>query len=525
MPDLGLLPRRGARLLPLLSAGLLLASFPPLHLGVPPFVALVPVAVLVAELPPGADGAGTALRAGLLLGAVYFGLLLHWLVVALFRLSPVALPGYLSVVAVLAALVGLVVWALHRLHHGLGLPLWVALPLAWTAGEWLRAHLPGGLAFPWLGLGTSLTGYPELVGIAEVVGARGVTFWLAGVSGLGAGVLVRWRRGRSWKGASAAAILAAVLPAAWGVWRADTLRTRPAARVAFLQPDVPAEVKEEPIRAVETTRARLDGLLARIDAGEVDLVVTPETAFPVALEEPRWDSLRAWLRAEAREVGAPILVGAHGTGTSAGGEARRHNSAFLVGADGLSGYAYHKRRLVPVVETAPAIFGGVPGPAPASLASGRSRPLATIAGGARFGTLICYESAFPAEARAYRRAGADFLVNITNDAWYGGERWYTRTAGLWQHPAHLVMRAVETRTGVVRAANAGISMLVDPSGRVRESTDLFEEAVRVGDVRTTDVRTFYVRYGDVAGTGSVAAVLVLLLLGARRERRRPASGG
>ena len=115
--------------------------------------------------------------------------------------------------------------------------------------------------------------------------------------------------------------------------------------------------------------------------------------------------------------------------------------------------------------------------------------------------LICYESAFEDLARRYRAAGADFLVNITNDAWYG------RTAGPYQHATHLVMRAIETRTGIARAANDGISEFVDPLGRTSSATGLEVEAVVAGRLRTSDVIPPYVRLGDWVGT---VAVLVTL---------------
>ncbi len=104
------------------------------------------------------------------------------------------------------------------------------------------------------------------------------------------------------------------------------------------------------------------------------------------------------------------------------------------------------------------------------------------------------------------------LVNITNDAWYGREPWYARTTALWQHPAHMVMRAIENRMGVARAANTGISMFVDPVGRVYDATPLFQRDVRVDTVYTTDVRTFYTRFGDLVGNGSAAGALLLVLL-------------
>jgi apolipoprotein N-acyltransferase len=149
---------------------------------------------------------------------------------------------------------------------------------------------------------------------------------------------------------------------------------------------------------------------------------------------------------------------------------------------------------------------------------GQEWPLASIADGA-FGVLICYESSYPEASRAYRLEGADLLVNITNDAWYGREPWYSRTTALWQHPAHMVMRAIENRVGVARVANTGISMFVDPLGHVYEATPLFQEDVRVGEVFTTDVTTFYTRYGDLSGT-TAGTVCFLLLLSALADRIR-----
>src|SRR5690348_17834404 len=115
--------------------------------------------------------------------------------------------------------------------------------------------------------------------------------------------------------------------------------------------------------------------------------------------------------------------------------------------------------------------------------------------------MICYELQFEPLARAYRRAGAEFLVNITNDAWYG------RTAGPYQHATHLVMRAIETRAGIARAANDGISELVDPLGRTSIETGLEQDAAVAGLLRTSDVIPLYVRWGDWVGTLVVVATL------------------
>jgi apolipoprotein N-acyltransferase len=192
-------PRRGERLLPAVSALVLALSFPPLHLLVPPFVGLVPFALWLHGLPGDAEGRRSAVRGSMLFGAIYFGIVFYWILIALIWFTWLAILAFLSALAGLIAIAALFGWTMHRAVHGVRAPLWLALPVAWTGAEWVRAHLPSTIAFPWLGLGTSLTGFPELVGIAELVGARGVTFWIAAVNGLVAVAILelRARRGRS----------------------------------------------------------------------------------------------------------------------------------------------------------------------------------------------------------------------------------------------------------------------------------------------------------------------------------------
>ena len=522
-----LVARRGERLIPAVSGGLLALSFPPLHLLVPPFVGLVPFAFWLATLPPDAEGRRSAVRGSIVFGTVYFGIVFYWILVALIWFT------WLAILAFLGALVGLVAfaclfgWTFHRAVHVVRVPVWLALPVAWTAVEWGRAHLPGSLAFPWLGLGTSLTGFPELVGIAEIVGARGVTFWIAMVSGLLVQILLVWgERGRVLRLAGAA-VAAVALPMAWGVWRASTLPVREAADVAVVQPNIPEHIKLDTQAGIDSTLISLERLVPRIEPGSVDLVVLPEATLTVF---PRWRGHEGYpvlLESLARGVRAPIVFGALGYTGELGsrGDYVLYNSAFLVDPrEGLARYQYDKRYLVPMVERVP----WVPGAWLQGLAYfgkfgvGEGWPLVDVEGVA-YGVLICYESTYPQGSRAFRLAGADVLLNITNDAWYGREPLYARTTALWQHPAHMVMRAIENRMGVARSANTGISLYVDPVGRVYEATDLFEADVRAATVYTTDVTTFYTRFGDLTGSAAAAAAVLLLVASWRLGRRAAAS--
>ena len=146
-------------------------------------------------------------------------------------------------------------------------------------------------------------------------------------------------------------------------------------------------------------------------------------------------------------------------------------------------------------------------------------------GGARLGILICYEALYPELARSYRVAGADVLLNLTNDAWFGGADGRAATTALRQHPAHLVLRAIENRMGVARAAATGISLFVDPLGRVHRATEPGVAAVAVLDPGTTRGLTLYARLGDLAGTGSAALAALLALAALARRTRAGAHSG
>ena len=527
----GVIPERGDRLLPAVSAVLAISAFPPLHLLIPSFVALVPLAVWVVDQndgpdAPQGDAAGRVFRGGVWFGVLYFGPLLYWMPLALQAFTWWAVPAYLMVVIVLALGAGGFTWALRRLTHHCGIPLWLALPLTWTALEWLRAHAPGGLAFPWLGLGTSLTGYPELVGAAELVGARGITMWLALLNGLVAEAV---RAARSRDGARLSArwavafALVLAVPAAWGYWRARTLPLRAVGEVTVVQPNVAARIRLDGVRSNDSTMASLtrllperDGLSPNLPEGTAispDLVVWPEVTFFGPIESDA--SLRERVLAVAEQWSAPVVFGAIGETLTLEGDPVPLNSAFLTGREGgLTDFRYDKHRLVPMVESRPFRSGAwmEEGGGVDSYQRGVGWPLGSLRDGARFGILICSESIYASHARRFRLAGADFFLNLTNDGWFGREPWYTRTAALWQHPAHLVMRAIEQRVGVARAANTGLSLFVDPLGRVYGRTELFRAAVRSETIYTTDVLTLYTRTGDVAGWTALLLTLGLLVI-------------
>ena len=520
-------PRQGERLIPAVSGVLLALSFPPLHILIPPFVGLVPFALWMQRCPPDHEGRQAVVRGSIVFGAIYFGIVFYWILVALIWFTPLAVLAFLSALLALIGIAALFGWIFHRAVHTVGAPLWLALPIAWTAAEWTRAHLPSTIAFPWLGLGTSLTGFPELVGIAELVGSRGVTFWLALVNGLLASLVLGFVEGTSLRrrlGLITTIVVVVLGPMQWGIWRATTLETREIATVAVVQPNVPEHIKLDTRAGIDSTLISLQREMPRIPPGTVDLVVMPEVTLSIF---PAWEMHSDWVYPISEWAGyvrAPILMGGLGyEGDLTNGDYTPFNSAFLINAEGVTDYQYDKRYLVPFVERVPLLpvewfdafryFGGY--------GVGKGWPLAEVEG-TRYGVLICYESSYPEASRKFRQEGAEVLINITNDAWYGREPLYARTTALWQHPAHMVMRAIENRVGVARAANTGISLFIDPRGHVYDETEFFTSDVHVSVVETTDIQTFYTLYGDLVGSSSAIAAF-LLVLGSFRLARQSRS--
>jgi apolipoprotein N-acyltransferase len=260
---------------------------------------------------------------------------------------------------------------------------------------------------------------------------------------------------------------------------------------------------------VEGESARIvAGLLAQTDSavasGHPALVLWPEAAIPAAFAfRPVYADAISEL---ARRIATPILVGGldYLPSASANERGTYFNAAFYFDSAGQWRQypVYAKHYLVPVVERVPFIpprwleglrfFG--------AFGRGHLRPVYQTPIG-RVGTIICFESTFEDLARHYRAEGAEVLVNITNDAWYG------TTTAPGQHAAHLVMRAIETRSGIAQAANSGITEVVSPLGRVSHQTALESRASVIAALETSDVIPLYVRWGDWVG------VLVLVLSG------------
>jgi apolipoprotein N-acyltransferase len=221
------------------------------------------------------------------------------------------------------------------------------------------------------------------------------------------------------------------------------------------------------------------------------LVIWPETAAPFFFQTP--SVLQARVLELTREMGSPLLLGSPSF-QRRGSRIDYHNSAFLLSPEkGIEG-RYDKIHLVPFGEYAP--LAGILGftrdiiGAIGDFTSGTAFKIFSLPQG-KFAVLICYEAIFPDLTRQFVKEGAHFLVNITNDAWFG------RTSAPHQHLAMVTLRAVENSVPIVRGANTGISAIIHPDGRVVQSTDLFTREWLCGKINLAKSGTFYTQHGDL----------------------------
>ncbi|MEW5773170.1 MAG: apolipoprotein N-acyltransferase, partial [Thermodesulfobacteriota bacterium] len=319
-------------------------------------------------------------------------------------------------------------------------------------------------------------------------------------------------RGLSASRLAAAGLLG--LLALYGVWRVDTPpATVGEARVALIQGNVDQAHKWDPAWQAETLRRYSDLSAAEARAG-ADLLIWPETAMPFFFQDPA--PLSLLVRAQVRAMGAPLLAGSPAYTRELGArDYVLHNRAFLINSSGITLGHYDKEHLVPFGEYVP--LSGLLGFLPklvqgiGEFAPGRDQP-ALVLGNLALGVLICYETIFPELAQDRVEHGANLLVNISNDAWFG------RSSAPLQHLHLSVLRAVEQNRWMARATNTGISALIDPRGRILERTGLFATTSLAGRVDLVAETTPFHRWRTWVDAG--LALAALLPLAAVRGRRR-----
>jgi apolipoprotein N-acyltransferase len=473
--------------------------------ALPPFYALpllIPAFTGLVWLIDGARSLRSAFAAGWWFGFGHFVVGLYWVAEALL-VDPVKF-GWLVAFAVFGlagslALFPALAAGLAYLGARPGTGRVLILAASWTAAEWLRGHVLTG--FPWNLIGYVWTASNAMLQLAAVTGIYGLSLLTVAVAAMPAVLAVERSPRGEW-------LLIAVTALPLALWISGTLRLDaadvrnvPSGRLRVVQPDIAQTDKWAGAKQQHDFELLLH--LSAMPAGEpVSAIIWPETAIPFALNAD--EGARERIAAVAPPDGL-VITGAPRSGEQRGGATKFFNSIFAVDASGRIAATYDKSHLVPFGEYMPlrqylpldAIAAG-----PIDFSPGSGPRTIALPGLPPVSPLVCYEAIFPGEVTALGKRPT-WLLNLTNDAWFG------KSAGPYQHFAIARTRAVEEGLPLVRAANTGISAVVDPYGRVIARLGLGRRGVLDAPLpEALSAPTPYARYGD-----RILAAMLIVIVG------------
>jgi apolipoprotein N-acyltransferase len=503
------------------SGLLLVAAFPPLEWSVLAFVAFLPLLFVVRS-----EVSGGAFRLGWFAGAAQWLVTVFWL----HHVSWAAWVGLAFYCALYTGLFGMIAALLWRVCGASLLGRFCLPPVlavAWGGLEWIRGTFATG--FAWLPLAASQHENLALLQLATWGGSYLVSTLLMWMNVALAVTVHEYRLARTAgrRPANTTALSAfLVLALAWGhgIREMRTLQpTGPILKAALVQPGIPQMDKWTP-EMVDTIYGRLRSLTrGALAAEKADLVIWPETAVPddIRTSTNSYDVVLGLVT-----NGAPILLGSTDTEYRDVEKPRYFNSTFLFNTNGVIVSTYDKQHLVIFGEYIPLRKEFPPlgwlTPIEDSFTPGTtSRVFRLEYPAVGFSTLICFEDTVADVARGFVLAGAQLLVNMSNDAWFDP------SSCSRQHMLHSVLRAVENRVPVLRSCNTGVSCCIDRFGHVYDTATDAQGRTSGAAFRNTLVslpppgapQTFYTRHGDWFGPGAagVAGILVFVALWRRKK--------
>jgi apolipoprotein N-acyltransferase len=416
--------------------------------------------------------------------------------------------GFSLVLGLYFGLFGLAIALVKRATGNPRLAL-VAAPVLWTALELAASRIT---SVPWDQLGYSEVDNSLINQLAAWTGVYGISFVLVAVNALIAAALVlKGRTERIVSGVVGTVLLfggcaGTLVPSPKAPTSATAVLIQPNLEVGSEDAWPGAEWSQHIADFTRLAEEQCKDYIAGIpqtgaSAGEIvcapaptppDLVVWPESPAPFAEADPRFQQGMASV---ARAVQAPIVVGSVGMDFSAQDQTwHDFNSALIVDSNGARVGRYDKIHLVPFGEYIPfkdllffahKLTGRV-----ADFTRGDQRKVFRL-NGHRYGVFICYEAVFADEVRQFARLGAEVLVNVSDDGWYGD------TSAPWQHLNMARMRAIENRRWILRDTNSGVTAAIDPYGRVRQSIPRHRADALPAEFGFRDDVTFYTRHGDM----------------------------
>ena len=494
----GLLKRKSWELA-IISGSMIGLSFPPFKLGFLAWIGLVPlIKTIIIEKP--LQNAWSGFIAGFFMNL----LALHWLSFNIGAPKPFAIISLLSAAIYLALFWSFFCFVFSSIQSISGKGLLI-MPSLWVLMEFIMSI--GPLGFPWVSLATTQVDYLPIIQVAEWTGIYGVSFWVVTINVILYGLINSHRSNRI-------PIFNTLLFTIVSIWLLGYLRLatlsnqndKKQIKVSITQPNVGPHDKWE-IKKRNWVFSRLDSLYMLASEMEPDVIIWPEAATPAFLTKNHSQLLK--VRRNIRQSGIPLLTGT--IDWSMDSNSRSYfNSVALIGEEGEIPI-YHKNQLVPIGEFNP-FARQLPSSQELNLGNytrGKEKTIFKIKE-SYFASIVCFESVFPRIVRKLTNIGAQFLVIVVNDGWYGN------SAELYQHEAIARFRAIEHRYPVIRSANTGISAIIDRSGQEIKTLGIGETGVITASIVPFDGDTFYGRYGDWIVTVSLLSLLIISFNGWRK---------
>lgn len=512
---------------PAITSGLMLtASFPDSSLFYLAFAALVPLLISIQAMTP-----RTSFYAGFVTGFVHFLTLIYWIIPTVTIYGGLHPLLALSILALLCLYLSLYVGGFTFLLKKLNLSP-IVMPLGgaclWVGFEYIRAHALTG--FPWGILGYSQYSNTTLVQLADLTGVLGISFLLVLCNFLVARIWIYFRsrsipgQRKSGKDRTMLAVFCytlLIMGAALAYGRAriqaidSLIQTAPKPEISVIQGNITQDLKWDEA-CKDVTIKKYGSLSLEAAQKNPDLIIWPETALPFYYGRDKEYSSR--VDAYIRKVRTHFLIGSPAVETGKE-NFKYYNRAYMLNPASLVLGFYDKNHLVPFGEYVPlqnylGFLGKITAQAGNfSIGDNSFTPLPFK--DHKTGVLICFEILFPGIACDFVKNGADILTTMTNDAWFGN------TSAPRQHFSIAVLRAVENRRSVVRAANTGISGFIDPNGRIIEETSLFTDAAITRPMPALDEITFFTKHPDLTGIAALVAIcLGFMIKGVNKIFRR-----
>jgi apolipoprotein N-acyltransferase len=474
------------------SAVLLILSFPHFDLEFLAWFALVPLFFAM-------EGKGLypAFKLGVFTGFISFLGILYWIIIAVHTYGnvPLILSALILLLLVLylSLFTGAFTFLTQLIQIRSGIQTILFAPMLWVALEYLRSFLLTG--FPWAYLGHTQYLNLPFVQMADITGVYGLSFVILCVNAILFSVLRQWSKKTF---PLKEAILTTLILLGFLIYGYVKMKDidreasrSPSLKVGIVQGNIDQSIKWDESFQLETLKIYRK-LSMRVAESKPDFIIWPETATPFFFQEAK--EYQPIVLEIPERTNAYLLFGTPFYKIERG-EVHYYNSALLISPSKQWIGRYDKIHLVPFGEYIPLkkllfFIESSIGEGIGNFKSGKEIIDLSLPQG-KFGVLICFEIIFPDLCRRFVMEGADFLVTLTNDAWFG------RTSAPYQHLSLATFRAIENRVFIARAANTGISAFIDPNGKIINQGGIFTEEAMNGTIHLMKGKTFYTLYGDV----------------------------